>query len=795
MKKIYAFFLTVFLLSSLIFSGTMLSAQSTIHKTGFVPDRILVKLKNEIPWKFPEIQSVTEWDKTAPLHAEWNSLQKIAKAYGVHTVTHPFRSRSEAMDRTFQFTFSEKEQIEVLIKALSNLSFIEYAEKEPVFYPSYIPNDYNAGQQYYIGLMDVPQAWDLTKGDTNVVIGVIDVAFMTGHQDLAANMFRNWIEINGTQGVDDDGNGYVDDIMGWDAGNGDNNTNPLQVNNFDHGTHVAGCASAVADNNVGVAGIGFKCKISPIKAKSDQSISGSGLDATLAGMDYAVASRNVDIVNMSFGGAGGYSNTWQNLLDLAYQKGMIVIAAAGNDNTLADTYYPASYNHVICVGATNANDQKSWFSNYGATIDVMAPGSSIKSTTLWGINPPAGGYASWDGTSMAAPIVAGVAALMLSANPGLSPDALENCLKQSCENINAQNSGYIGQMGAGRVNAFQAVSCVIPSVAPVAGFTYTPVTVCDGVVSFTSQSTNLVTGWQWDFGNGQSSSMANPSVAFGNSGTYNVSLIVSNPVGSDTITQQVTVNALVVPVVDAGTSVEVCYGEAIQLNGSTSLPGTIFWSPNAGLSGNGTLNPVLTPTQSKTYSLTVTHANGCIGTDTVQITVNPNPTLYAGADLTMNPGDSVTLAAVASNNLSFLWTPSTGLNDATLKNPTAKPLVTTLYTLTVTNSFGCSKSDDVLVTVIGTIDIDSPESPFSLLESYPNPFEESVIFHAVFKHSDNLKLEIFDVTGKQLAVLYEGKTESGDFEKKWNPSALSSGVYFVKWQTLSGTFVQKLVKY
>lgn len=760
---------------------------------GFLSDRILVKLNNDIDWTFPEISTLEDWKTPSTLHPEWGNLLKIAEAYKINKVTHPFRSRSVEMDRTYQFFFSEKAQIEVLIKALENLSFIDYAEKEPLYSTSYIPNDYNATQQYYIGLMDVPLAWDLTQGDTNVIIGVIDVAFMTNHPDLEANMFRNWVEINGASGVDDDGNGYVDDIMGWDAGDGDNNTNPAQVSNFDHGTHVAGCASAVSDNSVGVAGIGFKCKIAPIKAKSDGSASSSGLDATLGGMDYAVASKYVDVVNMSFGGAGSFSYTWQNLLNLAYQRGIIVVAAAGNDNTLADTYYPASYNHVICVGATNANDQKSWFSNYGATVDVVAPGSSIKSTTLWSINPPAGGYASWDGTSMAAPIVAGVAALMLSANPGLSPDALENCLKQSCENIDAQNANYIGQIGAGRVNVYQAVSCVIPSVAPVADFDFQQIADCNGVVTFNSTATNLVTSWFWDFGDGQTSSLTNPTIAFGNSGTYTVSLIVSNSIGNDTLTQSVMVNALPQPVVDAGVGQSICYSQSVQLNGSSSLPGVAFWTPSVGLSQNGILNPVLTPTQSKTYALTVTHANGCMGTDTVLITVNPNPTLWAGNDHTINPGDSVILDAVVGNNLTYLWTPSTGLSDPTTKNPTAKPVATTLYTLTVTNAEGCAKSDNALVTVVGTTTINNPHPSFSNTWASPNPFTDRVNFYADFNASDNLSLSAYDLTGKKVADIFKGNVQSGNFVREWKP-VVASGIYFIKWETTQGVFLDKIIK-
>lgn len=758
---------------------------------------IFVKTHDFLNVQLPQIRFVNgEVVGNAENMALWEAnddLQLLVKQLGITAITHPFQTRSHRLNRTYQISFSDAAQIDNIISVWKAQSYIEYAEKIPVYEIDYIPNDYTASQQYYIGKIQAQNTWDLTKGDTNVVIAVIDAAVMTGHPDLEANMFHNWKEEGGTAGVDDDGNGYIDDVMGWDAANGDNNPNPGVIANFDHGTHVAGCASAVADNNLGVAGVGFSCRILPIKAKADGS-TGPSLGATLAGFDYAVACGYTDVINMSFGGAGSQSSVWQDLIDVAYQQGIVVVASAGNDNTLATNYFPASYNHVICVGSSNQNDGKSWFSNYGPTIDVMAPGSGIKSTIPVSLNPIVGGYASWDGTSMSGPIVAGIVGLMLSVNPLLGPDAIENCLKQACDNINAQNSGYIGQIGAGRVNAYNAVQCVTPTVAPTPLFTYSTTTSCNGVINFTNQSQNLPVTWSWNFGNGQTANVPNPTIAFGASGTYNVSLTVGNAIGSNTLTQTVIVNALPVPAVTIGTSsVDLCNAQPLSLNATTSLPGTILWSPSTGVSSTNTLSTVITTNQSRTYTLTVTGANGCAGTDTVRVNVRPVPTVYAGADVSIAQGGSTQLNPLTSSNVTYLWSPGSSLSDSLIKNPIATPAATTDYTLTVTNVYGCQKSDVVKVMVDGTSSIDVSQIG-QIAAISPNPVSAIVTFSVSLKAETNVQLQIWDVTGRKVHSIVDYSLATGTHIFDWNTTGVAAGVYVAKWSLNGKTYTQKFVK-
>lgn len=773
-------------------------AQSS-NRPAFVPKHVLIKLKNEVDWKIPDYNPIRYNNSLLNGPANFSrfgvqpgfALINLADDYKA-SISHPFKSRSTEMDRTYLCVLANENQEDAFIRDVAKLSYIEYAEKEPMYYVDFVPNDYTASAQYYINKLQGTQAWDLSKGDTNVVIAIVDAAVMSNHVDLQANMFRNWIEVNGQAGVDDDANGFIDDVMGWDAANNDNDANPPQVNSFDHGTHVAGCASAVANNNIGVAGIGYKCKLLPVKAKSNAS-TGTSLDATLGGIDYAISSRYTDVINMSFGGSGAGSSTWQNLLNVAYSKGIVVVAAAGNDNSLSDTYFPCSYDHVICVASSNQNDGKSWFSNYGSTVDVTAPGSSIKSTTVNGVNPPISGYQSWDGTSMASPITAGVIGLMLSVNPNLNPDAIESCLKQSCDNINTQNPSFVGKLGSGRVNAFEALNCLTPTAAPVVAFNFNTVDLCGGVVHFTDLSQNLVTSHLWDFGNGQTSTVFHPTAYYATPGTYTVTLTVGNSVGSTTTSQTITINSLPIPVVDAGTNIAGCYNQVVSLTGSSSLAGNIIWTPSSGLSNPSSLNTSLTISQPATYTLTVITADGCKASDTVVVTSGVAPTVYAGADRTINPGDSTQFNAIGSaQNLTYLWSPSNTLNNPTIKNPVAKPSITTLYTLTVTSPNGCSNTDEVIVYVTGTVANDIAEN-FQLKAPYPNPTQDGVHLSANFSANTKLNLVVYDVMGRKVETLFAGNVLDNDFAYFWEMN-VQAGVYLVTWEVEGRTFVQKIIK-
>ncbi|MDG1331809.1 MAG: S8 family serine peptidase [Crocinitomicaceae bacterium] len=378
--------------------------------------------------------------------------------YGITKVSCPFKLDNEALQRTYLFEFDPTAGADKLMEELEKAEGVAYAEYVPAYQTSYTPNDPQFSSLWHLQTIQAELAWDAVTTQTNsIVIAVVDDAILLTHEDLQPSIWTNIGEVPGDN-IDNDGNGYIDDVNGWDAADNDNDANPDNPTNsfFTHGTHCAGIAAARTDNAIGIASIGFNAQIMPVKASSLPNP--GAVVAGYTGVEYAII-NGADVISMSWGGTG-YSATYQLIFDQAYNQGIVCVAAAGNSNTSA-LMYPASYNHVISVGATDQNDQKATFSNYGSAIDVMAPGVGIQSC-LAGSNSS---YGTMQGTSMACPMVAGLAALMLACDPNLSPDDVENCIEDSADDIYPLNSSYTGQLGAGRINASNAIACVKQLVA------------------------------------------------------------------------------------------------------------------------------------------------------------------------------------------------------------------------------------------------------------------------------------------------------------------------------------------
>jgi subtilisin family serine protease len=305
--------------------------------------------------------------------------------------------------------------VEQVIEECKDLSDIEYAEPSYRVYALEQPNDpeydrlwglNNTGQTGGSNDADIDaeEAWDIEEGNRQVIVGVIDTGIDYDHEDLRLNMWRNPGEINNNN-IDDDNNGYVDDYYGWDFFFEDNN--PFDDNQ--HGTHVAGTIGAVGNNARGVVGVNWQISLMALKFL-DNTGSGSTSDAIEA-IIYA-SDMGANILNNSWGG-GGFSQAMKDAITYAKNKGVLFVAAAGNDskNTDLDPNYPSNYDveNVISVAASSNNDKLAGFSNYGAeTVDLAAPGENIYSTI------PNSRYASLSGTSMATPHVVGAAALIWS---------------------------------------------------------------------------------------------------------------------------------------------------------------------------------------------------------------------------------------------------------------------------------------------------------------------------------------------------------------------------------------------
>ncbi|MEM9831042.1 MAG: S8 family serine peptidase [Bacteroidota bacterium] len=309
----------------------------------------------------------------------------------------------------------------------------------------------------------------ISNGDSRVIVAVIDGGIDTGHEDLAAALWVNQSEKNGLEGVDDDGNGYVDDLYGYDF-----SADQGRIYADKHGTHVAGTIGAVSNNGVGVAGIAGGDGEQPgVRLMSCTVFGRSGQGGFPAAFVYA-ADNGAVIAQNSWGGGGesqaledaiqyfneraGFDNSEskfdQNIQIGPMAGGLVVFAAGNNKSNRARVAYPASLETVMAVASLDHNDKKSDFSNYGSWVDIAAPGSEVLSTF------PGNSYGYLSGTSMACPHVSGVAALIVShfQRAGFSPQHVRQILRTQADDINGANPSHQGELGIGRVNAYRALS-------------------------------------------------------------------------------------------------------------------------------------------------------------------------------------------------------------------------------------------------------------------------------------------------------------------------------------------------
>jgi hypothetical protein len=302
---------------------------------------------------------------------------------------------------------------------------------------------------------------------------VVDTGIDYTHPDLADAMWVNLGEdANGDgkitaedeNGVDDDGNGYVDDFMGWDFANQDNDVMPPDPGphyELSHGTHVSGVIAAVADNGIGIAGISFRSKLIVTKHAADNDLTNPNIVKGYSGVLYC-AKMGAKIINCSWG--GGYDLYGKLVVDnVTKNYGAIVVAAAGNDSHSNDENpsYPSDYDNTISVAALNNADKKAYYSNWGKVVDISAPGgegSSYYNAILSTIHVSAGSYISWQGTSMATPVVAGALALLKAWFPNDTRGQLISRLLNNADPIDTQNPDYKGLLGAGRVNVYNAIA-------------------------------------------------------------------------------------------------------------------------------------------------------------------------------------------------------------------------------------------------------------------------------------------------------------------------------------------------
>jgi subtilisin family serine protease len=458
----------------------------------FIPGEFIVKLKKNITFSNHMLASLNE-------------------KYQVCTIETLFpNAKGTPLENIYCLHVSLESDILFIIHEYATCPDVEYVEPNQMGVLCSIPNDVNFSHQWYLhntGQMgtpdcdiDAPEAWDIETGNTDVIIAIVDTGIDWNHPDLSLKIWNNTNEIP-NNGLDDDDNGYIDDVNGWDFFYNDNNPD----DGYGHGTYCAGIAAASTNNNIGIAGVAWNCQFMPVKIISEN---GGFFDsATAAGIVYA-ADNGADVISMSFTFLD--SSLLEDAVNYAYGKGAFLCAAAGNQNSPVE-HYPAAYENVTAVAATTENDTRcspdEWGagsgSNYGFWVDIAAPGNLIYSTmptyhVYMNDNGHDQNYTFASGTSASAPMVAGVAALLLSKNSLLSPDEIKMLI---CENVDPYNSTeYIG---SGRLNAQKVLQAI--NQPPLADFVWMPQNpdlhqqiTFDASASYDPDGSILLYEWDWN---------------------------------------------------------------------------------------------------------------------------------------------------------------------------------------------------------------------------------------------------------------------------------------------------------
>ena len=403
-----------------------------------VPQKIIAKIKPQYRNYFQ--QNLVTHPDLIPIFE--SQIVKTSQKWPNHSLPRNAEQGWVDLSLIFEFTTSSDKNTNKVLQQLQNSGLFEYVEPKFIAHTTATPNDPDIGLQPYLSQIEAQAAWDVWQGDPNTVVAIIDTGSDMDHPDLMDNMKTR--EEEPLDGLDNDGNGFIDDYTGWDFVDDDNFPD---YGLSDHGVHVAGLSSASTNNETGVAGVSYNCPFITIRAGDGNSIT-HGYE----GVVYA-ADVGADVINCSWGSTS-YSNFANDIIRYAtLNKDALVVAAAGNNNS--DTpFYPAAYEYALAVGSVEGDDGRSTFSNYGYWLDICAPGGGLYNTIQ------NGEYGYKLGTSMASPVVAGAAALIRSKHPGFTALQTFEHIKTTADDISSAgwNPNTPNQIGAGRINLYQALT-------------------------------------------------------------------------------------------------------------------------------------------------------------------------------------------------------------------------------------------------------------------------------------------------------------------------------------------------
>jgi len=640
---------------------------------GWVPNEFIVQLTQAATVaRLTNLQNQTNAAATItglaelqPL-AEQFELDKFEKEF-FDAMPQPLGSLKPDLSGYFIVRFNQG-TLDEAMAAFRQKPEVDHVEPIGIHKVDFTPNDTYANPGQAFGYqwaleqqtdqdIDAFTAWEIQKGSTGVILADLDTGFRYYHRDLGGDAWlptgggpqatgttgNIWLNtLDPVDGLDNDGNGFVDDHIGWDFVTGitgcatgeDCSTTDNDPRDFNgHGTHTGGTIAAITNNARSVAGvaggdagglttgIGNGCKLMCLRI-GWQSSTGQGfvnMAFAAQALNYAAAINNSPVqtakvvaANASWGSSnsGGILAAYEN----AIAAGILFCKSAGNsNNSSADFLNARGGDSTLSVSATDSFDVKASFSSFGSWVDVSAPGVDIISTYHVNTDPANDYVAKSSGTSMSAPHTAGLAGLLKSQDGSLTRSQIYSLIKSNTDNIDAQNPGFVGLLGTGRINAQKSLAAIAPACNVVANFSGSPTSGCAALtVNFTDLSTGPVTSWSWNFGDGNSSTAQNPSNSYAAAGTYTVTLTVTSATCSDgeTKTGYITVNnAPTAQFIGSPTS-----GNApLTVNFTDqSTGGPTSWSWDFGdLTSSTAQNPSHTYTVANTYTVTLTATNAC----------------------------------------------------------------------------------------------------------------------------------------------------------------------------------------
>ncbi len=800
MKKV----LTLLIISALLMSSVVLASPSFKIKTqanvqigqDFVPGQILVKFR------------------------EGFDDSKAIQGLGCATI------EGNARGGYKHIAIPADKTVEQMVSEYSSNPNVLYAEPNYIYTSYMVPNDPYYVYQWHMPMINMEQAWDQNTG-AGVIVAILDAGVAYEDYDIYAQA-PDLAQTNFVQGYD-----FIN-----------NDTHPNDDNG--HGTHVAGTIAQSTNNNLGVTGIAFDCSIMPVKVLD---ASGSGATDGIANGIYYAADNGAKVINMSLGSTY-FSTTMNDACIYAKSKGVTIICAAGNSGRRV-LEYPAAYESCVSVGAVRYDAAITSYSTYNDSVDIAAPGGDtsvdqdgdgyidgVLQQTHDGSNYTTFSYYFYQGTSMASPHVAGVAALVISASGGtLTPDEVQTILENSA--VDMGPVGWDEEYGYGILDANAALLLVTPSNdPPVAAFSGTPTSGDVPLnVTFTDQSTNSPTSWSWTFGDGGTSTAQNPSYTYSVAGTYTVTLTATNAFGSDADTKvgyiTATAPANDPPVANfSGTPTS---GDApLNVNFtdlSTNAPTS--WSWTFGDGGTSTSqNPLYTYTTAGTYTVAMTATNA-YGSDTktiVDYIVVTDPpvggTMYvqnivvtrASQGINSTGYCTVTIYDNASQPLANATVsvvydgPSSGSNsgvtgtDGTITFATAKiKRAVGEWCFEVTNVTHASNSYEPASNLVtkacesGVVFSDGNAvefaipGTFGLNQNYPNPFNPTTEISFSLPQATQVTIEVFNIQGQKVDVLAAGQFSAGSHVVNWDASTKPSGIYFYRLTAGENVDTKKMV--